>query len=317
MSKIGIFPASGGLGSSVIRHLTPQIPAANLVLIARYPDKLAEQSRLGATVRRADYDDPTTLTQVFEGIGALFLISYASCEDEHRITVHKRAIDEAVRNGVKHIFYSSLAFAGNLTKKTSALVMRAHLATEAYLEEIANSRKDFTYTIIREGLYSESYPIYTAFFDPRSSDYNEILIPHDGSAPGISWAKRDELGEATANLIAQYARNPLGFPYQNRTLLLTGPKIYTLQETVDILGRYYGREGLRIKKVSVEEYATQHPRIRERLTYHGKDISRDWATAWKAIEEGETAVVTPTLGELLGREPEDFETTTRKAASNQ
>lgn len=107
MSKVGIFPASGGLGSSVIRHLTPQIPAANLVLIARYPDKLAEQSRLGATVRRADYDDPETLVQVFEGIGALFLISYASCEDEHRVTVraylsHRRLVyGDAYKDHIK------------------------------------------------------------------------------------------------------------------------------------------------------------------------------------------------------------------------
>lgn len=87
MSKIGIFPASGGLGGSIIKHLEPLIPASSLVLIARYPDKLAAESAKGATVRRAEYDDPATLERVFDGIGTLMLISYASFEDEHRVKV--------------------------------------------------------------------------------------------------------------------------------------------------------------------------------------------------------------------------------------
>lgn len=87
MSKIGVFPASGGLGGSIIKHLQHLVPATNLILIARYPDKLASESGAGATVRRADYDDPASLERVFDGIGALMLISYASFEDEHRIHV--------------------------------------------------------------------------------------------------------------------------------------------------------------------------------------------------------------------------------------
>jgi uncharacterized protein YbjT (DUF2867 family) len=87
MSKVGVFPASGGLGGSTVQHLLPLVPASNLVFIARNPDKLAAESRQGAVVRRADYDDPSTLERVFEGIGALFLISYASCEHEHRSKV--------------------------------------------------------------------------------------------------------------------------------------------------------------------------------------------------------------------------------------
>lgn len=267
-------------------------------------------------MRRADYDDESSLQRVFDGVGALFLISYASCEHEHRSRAHRKAIDAARRSGVKHIFYSSLAFAGNLSKNTEALVMRAHLDTEAYLEELGRIHgPDFTYTIIREGLYHESFPIYTSYFDPRRArnipdDNIEIKIPHDGSAPGVAWAKRDELGEATAKLISLYARNPLGFPYINKTLLLSGPKVLTLAEVVDILGKIIGKN-IKIREVSVDEYASQ-PHVAPLLTYHGVDLSREWATAWKAIKNGECAVVTPMLKELLGREPEDFESTMRE-----
>ena len=86
--KIGIFPASGGLGSSIVTHLLNLIPADQLILITRFPEKLAALSRAGATVRRGDYDDPKTLERVFDNVGVLMLISYASFEIDHRIAVY-------------------------------------------------------------------------------------------------------------------------------------------------------------------------------------------------------------------------------------
>lgn len=247
---------------------------------------------------------------------------------------HRKAIDAALHSGVKHIFYSSLAFAGNLTKSTDALVMRAHLDTEAYLQELGRTRApDFTFTILREGLYHESFPIYTSFFRPQeiidavTGENNrrrnggghgevEIKIPHDGSAPGVAWANRDELGEASAKIVNLYMHNPLGYPFTNSTLLLSGPKVLTLNEVVAILERLIRERtdrdiSIKIKPVSVEEYANQ-PHVPPLLTYHGVDLSREWATAWQAIRNGECAVVSPVLKEILGWEPEDFETTVRK-----
>lgn len=86
-SKIGVFPASGGLGSSVVNHLLSLIPASHLTLIARSPEKQSVAKEAGATLRKADYDDPATLTNAFENIDTLMLISYASFEIEHRINV--------------------------------------------------------------------------------------------------------------------------------------------------------------------------------------------------------------------------------------
>ncbi|KAL1881583.1 hypothetical protein Plec18167_003180 [Paecilomyces lecythidis] len=313
--KIGIFPASGGLGGSIVKHILKQVPASNLIFILRHPDKLAEVSAAGATVRKADYDDPASLERAFDGVGPLMLISYASFEYEHREKVHKRAIDAARRSGVEHIFYSSLGFGKGLSKDTVAWVMKAHVATEAYLEQIAKENKNkFTYTSIREGLYSESFPIYTAWFDPKNPA-DEITIPHDGSGPGVAWVKRDELGEATAKLIVQFAKNPEAFPYLNKTILLSGPRVYTLAETVEILGRIVGKP-LKIREISVDEY-TSLPQIGTRHTYHGVNLSREWTTAWEGIRRGETAVVDPLLQQILGREPEDFETTVKNlVASN-
>jgi hypothetical protein len=214
--------------------------------------------------------------------------------------------------------------------------MRAHLDTEAYLQELGRTRApDFTFTILREGLYHESFPIYTSFFRPQEvidavndennrrpdrsgGAYGEIYIkiPHDGSAPGVAWANRDELGEASARLVNLYMQNPLGYPFTNSTLLLSGPKVLTLNEVVAILEKLIRERtdmdvSIKIKQVSVKEYANQ-PHVPPLLTYHGVDLSREWATAWQAIRNGECAVVSPVLKEILGREPEEFETTVRK-----
>lgn len=88
-SKIGLFPASGGLGTSILNHLSKEVPASQLVLIARNPEKLANFEREGAIVRQADYDQPSTLETAFEGIDVLMLVSYASFEIEHRVKVRK------------------------------------------------------------------------------------------------------------------------------------------------------------------------------------------------------------------------------------
>ncbi|KAJ9489047.1 hypothetical protein VN97_g4222 [Penicillium thymicola] len=302
-AKIGVFPASGALGSSIVNHVVKLIPESELVLSARYPEKLHDLKQAGATVRRADYDEPSTLDTAFEGVDVLMLVSYASFEIDHRVKAHRLAIDAAIKSGVKHIFYSSLGFGGDLTNQTIAHVMGAHIETEKYLSSLQDK---ISYTIVREGLYTESFPIYTAFFDPQNPTDN-VAIPHSGTGPGVAWVKRDELGEATAKLIASYVNNPTNFEYVNKALLLSGSREISLAETVEIIGRAIGKP-LKIRDISVDEFVNL-PQIGDKLTYKGVNLSREWATAWEAIKRGEAAVVSPALGEILGREPESYETT--------
>lgn len=184
--------------------------------------------------------------------------------------------------------------------------MQAHLDTERYLEDCTRQHANFSYTVIREGLYSESYPLYTAFFDPKNP-VDEIKIPHDGSGPGIAWVKREELGEGTAELLKRFVQDQAGFLYRNRKVLLSGPKTLTLGETVAILAKV-ANHSVHIQPASVDEFARQ-PQVSPNFTYHGVDHSKVWTTTFEAFRRGEGAFVSPLLGELLGREPEDFETT--------
>lgn len=91
--KLGIFPASGGLGGSTLRHLLKLVPADNAVLVVRSPEKLGKEKAAGATVRKADYDNFPTLDGVFDGVSSLNVISYASIQHEHRFNVGVDILD--------------------------------------------------------------------------------------------------------------------------------------------------------------------------------------------------------------------------------
>ncbi|CAD0055172.1 unnamed protein product, partial [Aureobasidium pullulans] len=252
-----------------------------IVLIARNPRKISKAwTDAGVETRYADYDKEETLKDVFVGIKHLNLIS--------------------------HITYSSLAFGGDGNPTSLAYVMQAHLDTEKHLASIAKNNSAFTYTIVRQGLYSESFPLYTAFFDLKNPT-QELYIPHDGKSPGIAWAKQDELGEATAKIIAQQDQSGHRSLYVNRTLLLSGPKDWSLEQSVAVLGEA-AKRGVKIKPVTKEEYASQ-PSINGASGYGSGEAGIKWATAFDAIREGEACVTRTLLGDLLGREPESFDRT--------
>ncbi|KAJ9117048.1 hypothetical protein QFC22_004707 [Naganishia vaughanmartiniae] len=181
------------------------------------------------------------------------------------MSVAKAAIDSARASGVRHIFYSSLAFGGVDSEPAfRAQVMLAHLSTEAYLRSLQEQdSQNFSYTVVRVGLYSESTDLYTASFDINNPPADgKIRIPHNGGGPGLSWAKKSELGEAVAKLIAVYQADPEYFPYKNKLMVLSGPRAYSLSETAKVFSNVIGRE-IVIEEVSVDEYA-ELPQVKVR-----------------------------------------------------
>lgn len=292
-SSIVLTGSTGGLGSSVLKHIRGLIDQDRLIISLYNPSKAPNASE-GLELRKGDYSDPSSLEAAFKGAQILLLISYPSIAHELRVKNHINAIDAAKRAGITHIFYTSLAFAGPPTSSESvAAVMQAHIDTEAYLKA-----SGLTFTIIREGIYSESYPLYLGFFDP-SSTTTEVAIPDDGDG-GIAWASRDELGEATAKLLVQAANNS-PFPYRNKTILLTGPEAVPLSAVASILSRLLHRD-IKVKHVGVDEYSTSSTA----LSKLGPEFAKLWATTYEALKRGECAIVDPLLGLVLGRRPKEM-----------
>ena len=128
--------------------------------------------------------------------------------------------------------------------------MQAHLDTERYLAQLAAERPSFTYTVVRQGLYTESYGLYLAFLDLKNPP-KELKIPHNGEGPGISWVKREELGEGTAHLLAEYMKNPTNFSHINNTLLLSGPQELSIGQSVESISRVLGKD-VKIQQCSID-----------------------------------------------------------------
>ena len=84
--------------------------------------------------------------------------------------------------------------------------MQAHLKTKEYLKSLESElterwEKFSHFTSMREGIYSENFPMYTGSSDFLDSP-DEIKIPHDGSGrPMIAFAKIENLGEAMVKLV--------------------------------------------------------------------------------------------------------------------
>ena len=108
---------------------------------------------------------------------------------------------------MKHVYYTSLAYEND----TVALVMRSHLDTEVYLKE-----SGMAYTIVREGAYNETWPLYLGIFDLQMLQGKDDLTLYapigDG---GICWASQDDLGVGTAKILAAVSRVKHRFQLQS------------------------------------------------------------------------------------------------------
>ncbi|MYM33247.1 NmrA family NAD(P)-binding protein [Duganella sp. FT94W] len=138
--------ASGQLGRLVIAELLKRVPSEQIVAAVRDPGKAADLADQGVLVRHADYNDPASLDQAFEGASKVLLIS--SNDLGNRVPQHRNVIDAAARAGVSLLAYTSVLHAD-----TSALGLAAeHRATEDAVRAAG-----VPYSLLRNGWYVENY----------------------------------------------------------------------------------------------------------------------------------------------------------------
>jgi uncharacterized protein YbjT (DUF2867 family) len=154
-------------------------------------------------LRQANFNDPSSLKQAYSGCKRLLLVSSPFIEMDYndaplwqgREKHHRAAIDAALNAGVRPIYYTSLAF-GNPSK---AAVMRTHVRTEDYLYDLAKDGK-VEITIIREGLYSEGWPLaFGYYFGLKDKTRKEIVVAGEGA---MSFTSIADIRFGTAKIIA-------------------------------------------------------------------------------------------------------------------
>ena len=76
MTTYAVTGATGHLGRLVVEELLSRgVPAADVVAIARTPEKAADLAERGVQVREGDYDRPDTLPSALDGVQRLLLVS--------------------------------------------------------------------------------------------------------------------------------------------------------------------------------------------------------------------------------------------------
>ncbi|KAI1084002.1 NAD(P)-binding protein [Whalleya microplaca] len=298
MPTIAITGASGKLGGATLSALLAHnlAPPHSIIALTSSAPGSATWTALaakGVQVRHASFEDGSSFEAALRGVDRFFLVSTPRIDlDFHdappgrgREAHHKTALDAAVRAGVSHVYYSSLAF-GSPSK---AGVMRAHLRTEAYLAELSE-RAAVSVTVVREGLYNESWPLYLGYFDPRGEDERtEVPLAGDGK---VCWTAIKDLGVANAVVLTSPSEE-----YAGKTFYLStrpaGAK--SLSEVAVLVGRARGKE-VRVKTVGRAEHERYYVEERSRE----KPAVEWWASTYAALEDGECLIDDPNLERLLG-----------------
>lgn len=277
---IAITGATGQLGQLVIEGLKTKLAPSDIIALARNPDKARG---LGVTTRIANYDEPSTLVAAFQGVDKVLLIS--ANEVGKRTPQHTNVINAAREAGVKHVFYTSLLHAD-----TSLLNLASeHKETEALLKA-----SGLTYTILRNGWYTENYT--GALGGAIAAG---ALVGSVGNGKIASAARKDYAAAAVAALS--------GTGHENKTYELVGDTAWTMTELAAEVSRQTGKN-LPYHNLAEAEYA-------EILVKAGLPAPLSAAIAsWDvAASKGALYDDSKQLSQLIGRPTTTLEAAVREA----
>lgn len=265
--------ATGHLGQSVVQQLKQHLSKDELAVLARNKDKAKSYINEHIEVRIADFNEPQTLEQAFQGIDKLLLISTM---EQNRFEQHQHVIDAAKKSGVKHIVYTSLAIQNIETSAVKDLMI-SHFQTEEYIKQ-----SGLTYTILRNTMYAEAIP---QIIGERALEMGIHVAGGNGKVP---YVLRAELGEATANLLMQNG-------HENQTYDFVGSHAYSYQDIAELLSK--------IKAEKVDYQELNNDAYRELLKNIGLPEFLIYLTHGTVldIQQHQYEVHSPILEELLGR----------------
>lgn len=269
--KLLVTGATGKLGTKVVETLLKAVPAEQVVISVRNPEKAEGFKKRGIEVRHGDFDHPETLDTAFAGIDRLLLIS-ADGDNETRIRQHTDAVAAAERAQVKFIAYTSL---GNASESKMFLAPPHRAAEEAIL------KTGIPYSFLRNNWYLEN----------EISSIQGVLagapwITSAGTGK-VGWALQQEYAEAAAAVLS-------GSGHENTIYELSGQPL-TQEELVAALSTVLGKE-VPIQHVDDVTYAEviKNAGVPEFIIPMLVDIQ-------KGIREGALEIESNDFEKLLGR----------------
>jgi len=271
--SIVVTGATGHLGRLVVESLLQRgVAADQVVATGRSVEKLADLADRGVVVRRADYTDPGSLKEAFEGAEKVLLVS--SSEIGQRDAQHVNVIDAASAAGVGLVVYTSITRADS----SGMALAEEHRATEEYLRE-----SGVPFVLLRNDWYIENYTEQL----PAVLEHGALV----GSAGDgrISAATRGDYAEAAAVVLTTPG-------HEGRTYELAGPS-FTLADVAAVVSAASGRE---VSYVDVPS-----AKLAEVLVGAGvpEPLAQVLADSDLGIARGDLEEPSGELEQLLGRQP--------------
>lgn len=280
--------ATGILGSQIVQYLLKDLPASQVAVLVRDPEKATELKNLGVEIRKGDYHQADSLPAALEGIEKLLLISSSDFND--RFGQHKNVIDAAVNACVSHVFYTGVTLR-NPGESTIRPLLYSHFETEDYIKSTG-----LAYTFLRNGLYQEVIPMFTG----EAVLQTGVFFPSgDGK---VAFASRNDLAEVTATLLT--ADDTAG-----RAYALTGKNAYSFGEVAQMLTKLSGKD---VPFVSPSSEVYENTLRSFSLPEGIITMSTLFASS---IQNGDFEEENTTLEELLGRPEKSMENFLRETYS--
>ncbi|RYZ35912.1 MAG: SDR family oxidoreductase [Myxococcaceae bacterium] len=209
--------ATGKLGQRVVEGLLQRVPATDLAVVVRHPDKAQAWAARGVHVRKADYSQPETLDAAFsQGDTVLFI---SSSEVGQRRKQHQAVVDAATKAGVKLLAYTSILHAD-----TSGVI----LAGEHWYTELAIRKSGLPFVFLRHGWYLENYT------DNAGPTLAQGVLRGCAKDGRVAPALRQDYADAAIAVLT-------GTGHENQVYELAGDTGFTLAELAAELSRHSGK----------------------------------------------------------------------------
>jgi NAD(P)H dehydrogenase (quinone) len=286
MTRIVITGASGQYGRLATDGLIARGRAADLILITRSPDKLADRTAQGCTVRYGDFDKPETLAAAVRGADKMLLIS--GTRVGARVVQHQAAVDAAVAAGIKHIVYTS--FIGIDDPANPAEVRHDHIETERLIKASGAA-----WTMLRDAHYADAMILMAG---PGAVASGEWVSNAGDGREAMVW--REDCAACAVAVLS-------GVGHEGQTYNITGPELQTFAECAALMAEITGRP---VAYVPVDDAAMYEifdamgipRRPVDDLSVGGIPWnSDDMVTFGVAIREGFLEVCTDDVERLTGR----------------
>ena len=228
--SLAVTGATGHLGSLVVGALLDRgVEAEQIIALVRNPDAAASLSDRGVHVRRADYDDPATITEALEGVERLVFVS--GSEVGRRVDQHRAVIEAASTHGLAQVAYTSIPRADT----TPLLLAAEHRATEELIRTAG-----VPYTFLRNSWYIENYT-------GRLASYLEAgeIVGAAGSGR-VSAAARQDYAAAAAAVVT-------GDGHLDQTYELGGDVAFTMADLAQVVSDETGRQ-IPYRDIPVDEH---------------------------------------------------------------